>query len=107
MDCFVASAPRNDDESSALLRRNIPQLRRMRGNILDAVFEMYPLVRRRMLCDAHAGTPFRRRPDRTRHKPAAAVRADIAELALDAIRTERALIGADPRFRCIRRQILV
>ena len=30
------------------LRRNIPQLRRMRGDILDAVFEMHALVRWRM-----------------------------------------------------------
>jgi hypothetical protein len=37
------------------------------------------------------------RPDRPRHKAAAAVRADIVELVLDAIGAERALIAANPR----------
>ena len=48
-----------------------------------------------------------RGPDRPRRKTAAAVRADIVQFVLDAIRAERAFIGADPRFRRVRRQVLV
>ena len=57
--------------------------------------------------DAHARPPLVRGPDRPRHKAAAAVRADIVQLVLDAIRAERAFIGADPRVHRIRRQVLV
>ena len=53
------------------------------------------------------GPPFGRGPDRPRRKTAAAVRADIVQLVLDAIRAERAFIGTDPRVRRVRRQVLV
>ena len=53
------------------------------------------------------GPPLGGGPDRPRHKAAAAVRADIVQLVVGAIRAERAFVGADPRFRCIRRQVLV
>jgi len=48
-----------------------------------------------------------RRPDRPRHQPAAAVRADIPHNPLRTRRTKRALITANPRIRRLRRQILI
>ena len=56
-----------------------------------------------MFRHAYAGPPLGRRPDRSRRKSAAAVRAHIMQFRLDAIRAERAFVGADPRFRRIRR----
>ena len=53
---------------SPLLRRNISQSRRMRGDLLDAEFQMHPLVRWQLLGDAHAGPPLGARPDRPRDK---------------------------------------
>ena len=53
------------------------------------------------------GRHSRRGPDRPRDKAAAAVRADIVQFGLDAVRAERALVAADARFRRVRRQILV
>src|SRR5260370_35379722 len=99
---------RNDaGESSALLRRNIPKPCRMRGDIVETKGQVNALVRRRSFFDRHAGPPFPCRPDRPRDKTAAAVRADIAEFALDAIRAERALVGAHARFHGGRWHILV
>src|SRR5919108_4360872 len=79
----------------------------MRGDILHTVLQMYPLVRWRMLHYAHARPSFDRGPDRPPLKAAAAVRADVVQLGLDAIRAERAFVGTDPRVRRIRRQVLV
>ena len=54
--------PRNDGgDGSTLLRRNIPQSRRMRRNILDAVLQMHALVRRQLLGDANTRPPLGRR----------------------------------------------
>ena len=92
---------------SPCLRRNVPDPGAMRGNIRMAEFEMHALVRRRLRFRAHAGTPWFGWPDRPRGKAAAAVRADIAEFVLDAIRTERAFIAADAGFRCVGRKVLV
>ena len=47
------------------------------------------------------------RPDRPRHEAAAAVRADIVQLGLDAIGAEGALVAADARLGRCRRQVLV
>jgi hypothetical protein len=94
---FVAG---NDVDASPLLRRNIPQARRMCRNILDAVFQMHPLVRRQLLRHAHPRPPLGRGADRPRRKTAAAVRADIVQLGLNAIRAECAFIGT-----CIHRNI--
>src|SRR5215471_3691180 len=47
------------------------------------------------------------RADRPTHEFAAAVRTAPAEHALGAIAAEGALVGADPRLRRVRRQILV
>ena len=104
---LVLRIPGMTFEALTLLRRNIPYPRRMRRDIFDTEFQVHPLVRRRLLDDAHARPPLLRRPDRPRRKTAAAVRADIVKLGLDAIRAERAFIGADPRLRRIRRQVLV
>src|SRR6185369_13250252 len=90
-----------------LLRRHVAYPRAMRRDILRAVLQMHPLVRRRVLRHAYARPPFLRRADRARGKAAAAVRADVGEFGLDAVRTERAFIGADPRIRCIGRQVAV
>lgn len=51
--------------------------------------------------------PIRRRSDRPRNKPAAAVGADIAQDRFDTDRTERAFIRANPRLQRVRRQRLV
>ena len=98
---------RNDGESLAIFRIDIPPTRRMRSDILDAVFKMHALVRGQLLDDAYAGPPLGRGPDRPRHEATAAVRADIVQLGVDAIRAERAFVGANPRLRRVRRQILV
>src|SRR3954469_19530664 len=79
----------------------------MRRDVLQAVFQMHPLVRRRLLRRAHAWSPLLRWPDRARRKTAAAVRADVGELRLHAVRTERAFIGANPRIGCVRQQVAV
>src|SRR6185312_14892913 len=101
------TASRYDADGSPLLRWNIPQARAMRRDILDAVFQMHPLVRRQLLRHAHAGPPFGDGPDRPPLKTAAAVRADIVQLVLDAISAERAFVGTDPRLHRTRRQVLV
>jgi len=100
---------RNDGDriSSALLRRDIPKLRRVLANIVETVGQMYPLVRWRALLDRQSRPPFLRRADRPRDKTAAAVRAHIVQPVLDAVRAERAFVTADSRFRCMRRKILV
>jgi len=93
--------------ASPLLRRNIPNPGRMRGEIVQAVGQMHALVRRWTLLDRQSGAPFLCRPDRSRDKTAAAVRAYIVQLVLDAVRTERAFVRADARFHSMRRKILV
>jgi len=102
---------RRDDGSvsraSPLLRRNIPNPGRMRGEIVQAVGQMNALVRRWTLLDRQSGAPFLCRPDRPRNKTAAAVRAYVVQLVLDAVRTERAFVRADARFHSMRRKILV
>ena len=98
---------RNDAERSPLLRRNIFQSRAVSSNVLQRIFQMHALVRRRVLDHAHTRPPFLRWPDRSRHEAPTAVRADVVEFCFDAIRAERAFIGADPRFRRVRRQVLV
>src|SRR5581483_6742350 len=89
------------------LRRHIPQPRTMRGDVVHRVFQMHALVRWRVLGDAHARPPFLRGPDRALLETAAAIRADVVQLVLGAIRTERALIGTDPRIERTPRQVLV
>src|SRR5262249_36564416 len=79
----------------------------MRGDILAAVGEGGPLGRRRPLGGRQAGPPFVSRPDWPRHETAAAIRTDIVNVLLDAVRAKRALIGADPRQRRSRRQVTV
>src|ERR1700692_3046332 len=68
---------------------------------------MHPLGRRRVFSDRHAGTPLLRGPERPWGKTAAAVRADIVQPGLDAVRAERAFVRTDARFRRVRRQVLV
>src|SRR5262245_17948833 len=90
-----------------LLRGYRPYPCRMRRDILGAVFQMRALVRRQVVCHAYARPPFACGPDRARDEAAAAVRADVEQLGLDAIRAERAFIRANPRIHCIRRQVEV
>src|SRR6185437_10930107 len=98
---------RNDGGGSPLLRRNIPQPRAMRGDVVQRIFQMHALVGRHVLGDADARPPFPRGADRPRHEAATAVRTDVVQLVLRAIRAERALIGADPRIERAWRQVLV
>lgn len=91
----------------ALLRCNVSNPRRVRRNIVETVFEVNALRRSRVLCERHPWPPFPCWPDRPRDKSAAAVRAHIAELVLDAVRTERAFIATDARLRRIGRKVLV
>ncbi len=79
----------------------------MLGEIVESIRQVHALGRWRMFFDRHAGPPFGRRPDRPGDKTAAAVRAHIVELVLDAVRAERALVAADARFRRMRRKVLV
>jgi hypothetical protein len=79
----------------------------MLNYVVEAVGEMYPFVRWRPLPGRQSRPPLPRRTDRPRDKTAAAVRAHIVELALDAVRTERAFVRADARFQRSWRQILV
>src|SRR3954452_18582516 len=79
----------------------------MRRDILAAVLQMHPLVRRCLLGRAHARPPFLYGADRARGKAAAAVGADVEQFRLDAVSAERAFIGADPRIGCVRRQVAV
>ena len=60
-----------------------------------------------MFPEADTGTPFCDRPDRARHKPTPAVGADVEEHGFYTVGAECALIGANPRVRCVRRQILI
>jgi hypothetical protein len=107
LDCFVALAPYNDGVGSTLFWRNIPNTRRKRSDIVASVRQIHPLVRRRPLRNRKSRPPLLGRPDRPRHKTAAAVWADVMKLVLGAVRTERALVRADARFHRIRRQVLV
>ena len=56
---------------------------------------------------AKSRSPFPCRTDRARYEPVTAVRADVGQFRLHAIRAKRALIGANPRVGRIRRQILI
>lgn len=51
--------------------------------------------------------PIRRRSDRSRYEPAAAIWANISQNAVDAGGAEGALIGADAYLKRIRRQRLI
>jgi hypothetical protein len=57
--------------------------------------------------EADTGTPFRDRPDRARHKPAPTVGADVEKHDFYTVGAERALIGTNPRVRCVGRQVLI
>src|SRR6266436_1159117 len=92
---------------SPLPRRNVPDPRYVRGDIIKTIFQMHSLVRWRLPDDACAWPPFLRGPDRPRREAAAAVRADIPDLGLHAVRAEGAFIGADPRLQRMGRKILV
>ena len=89
------------------LSGEMPSFRSVRRDVLPAVGEPHPLARRRALGKRQPGTPFPDRPDRPRHEAAAAVRADIVEMLVDAIRAEGALVGADARQRRGRRQVAI
>src|SRR5215470_16023551 len=60
-----------------------------------------------MLDDAHARSPFVHGTDRARGEAAAAVRADVENLGLDAVGAEGAFVRADARIERARRQVLV
>ena len=62
---------------------------------------------RRIFSQEVVALPIRRRSNRSRDKPAAAILADISQNAFDAGGAEGALIGADTRLKRIRRKRLV
>ena len=68
---------------------------------------MPPAVAGRVVDQAGGLAPGLRRPDRPRLEVAAAVRADVAQHAVDARGAEGALVGADARVRRVRGQVLV
>ena len=82
----------------AFLGRDMLDARGMRGEIVEAIFQMHALVRRWLFFSRCAGTPFPRRPDRPRGKSAAAIWADIVEFVIGTVSAKCALITADARF---------
>jgi hypothetical protein len=100
---------RNDgaERVSPLLWRNVPDPRHMHGDVIKRVFQMYPLVRRRLRGNANARPPLLCGADWPRRKAAAAVRADIVDLARNAIGAEGAFVRADACLRRIRRKVPV
>src|SRR5579863_1092750 len=68
---------------------------------------MHAFGRSWLLFQRYSRPPLPRGPDRPRCKSAAAVRAHIVKLALDAVRAERALVSADARLRRVSRKVLV
>jgi hypothetical protein len=68
---------------------------------------MLNLGTRRILAEVIVALPVPRRPDRSGRKATAAVRADVLKDVIDARGAERALIGANARFKRIGRQRLV
>src|SRR5262245_58246973 len=91
---------------SPLVGRDVADLRHMGRDIVERIFQMHALVRRLMFGDADTRPPLLRGTYRPRREAAAAIRADIAELGLDAVGAEGAFVGADARVECVRRQIL-
>jgi protocatechuate 3,4-dioxygenase beta subunit len=81
-------------------RRKLRVCRRIDGPVLDG-------GARRILPQEVVAFPIRRRPDRSRHEPAAAVRTDVTKDLVDARRTKRALVGTDPRVERVWWQRLV
>src|SRR5690242_18821003 len=65
------------------------------------------LAARRILAEKVAVLPVPRRPDRSRHEAAAAVRANVTEDHLHAARAKGALVAADPCLQRVGRQRLV
>src|SRR5579871_4525327 len=102
LDCFVAALLAMTTRGSPLLRRNAPDPRRMRRDVVERIFQMHPLVGRHLLDGADACPPLALRADRPRHKTAAAVRANVEEFCFRAVRTERAFVGADARLQRVR-----
>lgn len=62
---------------------------------------------RRIFSQEVVTLPIRRRPDRPRSEPTAAVGTNIFQNLFDARHTERAFIRTDPRLKRLRRQRLV
>ena len=77
------------------------------GDRLATVGETHAFCRGRPLGQRQSRPPLLRWSNRPRRKAAAAVRADIVQFRLDAIRAERAFVRADAGFRRIRRQVFV
>ena len=69
----------------------------MSSNVLAAVAQGPALVRRGALGDGKPRTPLRRRAYGARHEAATAIRADVEQYVLYALRAERAFVRADPR----------
>ena len=92
---------------SPLLGRHVAKPQRQRGNALEVMAQRHPLRRPGPLGQRQPRPPLGPGPDRPGREPAAAVRADVEQPALHAVRAKGALIAADARIQRIRRQILV
>ena len=86
---------------------HLPHARRVLGDVIGAVLKMMSLGSGRLPGNRQSRAPLRRRANRPRRKPAAAVRANIEKPMLRAISAERAFVTADPRLRRGGRQVLV
>jgi hypothetical protein len=99
---------RNDDlGTSPRFRRNISDPCAVRRDVVMAIFEVHALVRRRLGFGADARPPRFHGADWPWGKTAAAIRADVLQFALGAIRAKRTFIAANAGVRCAVRQILV
>src|SRR5579871_488695 len=77
------------------------------GDFVPRVGKMDALRRGGTLGEREARPPFAARPDWTRREVPAAIRADVSQMLLDAVRAERAFIGADAGLHRGGRQVLV
>src|SRR3982751_6251998 len=92
---------------SAVLGRDVLDAVNMRGNLIPGVRHVHGLAGWWPLAHRESRPPFGGRTYRSRRKAAAAVRADIRQPCLHAVRAERALEGADTCFQRMRRQVAI
>jgi hypothetical protein len=81
----------------SIFRRDISNLHCVLSDVIETVREPYTFRRGGTLCERKTGPPFFRWADRPRDKAAAAIRANVAKLAFDAIGAKRAFVCTDTR----------
>src|SRR2546428_60077 len=80
--------------ASAISGIHLAQSRGQVGDLVGRVPQRPPPGVGRIVREAGPGPPRAARPDRTRHEPATAVRADVLEDVVHAPGAERALVAA-------------